>query len=92
MKIIIKSPKAKKEGDYKTEGEISRLWYKEIDYLMAKATEKQNRIIRLSGKEKEMAINEYREAQNIVNQKVEEVYGKMNGVEITTTEMAIGGL
>ena len=92
--VEIKSPRAKDRKDYETEGEISRIWYeKGLDPLMKEATEAQNRIIGLpDGEEKDTAIREYEKAQDIVNQKVEEVFGKMEGVKITTTEMSIGSL
>ncbi len=99
IEIIIKQPKAKEEGDCDKETEIYNAWHEEgIKSLMEAATKAENIIMRWFeenrntkiNEEQENNIAEYRKAQDAVNQKVEEVYGKMKGVKIVETEVCIG--
>ena len=97
VKIIKKMPQSTTKNPEK-ESEIYNAWHDEgISSLMEIATEYENKIMRWFEEHKDEKIDEeqrsniksYEEASDAVNKKIEEVYGKMEGVEIKDTEVVI---
>ena len=97
VEIIIKQPEAI-EKDPEKETEIYNAWHNEgISSLMEIATKYENETMRWLERHKDEEINaeqknnieEYRKAIDIVNKKIEEVYGEMEGVKIEDIKVVI---
>lgn len=96
---IIKNPEKETREEYKKAEEIYNAWHnKGIAALMEVTTEAENKITTWFSEhkneeideEQKANIEEYKRATSVVNARIEEVYGEMDGVEIKDTKVAFG--